>query len=120
MFLVIENTDMTGFILSGMASGFNFADSYLKNGWMNQVAGIDIYVIRTGTFVDATLGSAVTNDGHRVFGIKNVATYASPRGMQYEEKSITLKTGKEIVVYCLIGFKLWAQKTALVVDVTLA
>ena len=120
MFLVIENTDMPGFILSGMTSGFNFADSYLKNGWMNQIAGIDIYVVRTGTFVDATLGTVtVTNSGHRVFGVKGVATYASPRGVQYEEKGVTLKTGKEVVVYCLIGFKLWAQKAGLVVDITI-
>jgi hypothetical protein len=49
-----------------------------------------------------------------------VASYASPRGLQYEEKSVSGKTGKEIVVYGLIGFKLWAQKTGLVVDITLA
>jgi hypothetical protein len=40
--------------------------------------------------------------------------------MQYEEKSVTEKTGKEIVVFGLVGFKLWAQKAGLVVDITLA
>jgi hypothetical protein len=40
--------------------------------------------------------------------------------MQYEEKSVSGKTGKEIVVFCLVGFKLWAQKASLIVDITLA
>jgi len=72
-------------------------------------------------FVDATIGTkTVTNAGHRVFGVNKVALYASPRGMQYEEKSVTLKTGKEIVVNSLVGFKLWSQKASLVVDITLA
>ena len=55
-----------------------------------------------------------------MFGVKGVATYASPRGIQYEEKMVTQKTGREIVGYGLVGFKLWAQKTNLVVDITLA
>lgn len=120
-YLVIENTDVVGFAIAGVASGFSWADSFLKNGFMNSWMGTDIYVVRSGTFVDATLGTTtVTNSGHRVFGVKNVATYASPRGMNYEEKSVTGKTGKETVVYGLVGFKLWAQKVTLTVDITLA
>jgi len=120
-FLVIENTDLVGFAIAGATNGFNMADSTLKNGFMNNWMGTDIYVIRSGTFVDATIGTTpVTNAGHRVFGVNKVATYASPRGMQYEEKAVSLKTGKEIVVYGLVGFKLWAQKASLVVDITLA
>ena len=119
--LVIENTDLPGFMIAGATNGFNAADSVLKNGLMNNWMGVDIYVIRTGTFVDATLGTTtVTNSGHRLFLVNKVATYASPRGMQYEEKAVTLKTGREIVVFGLVGFKLWAQKAALVVDITLA
>ena len=120
-YLVIENTDLVGFAIAGATNGFNFADSTLNNGFMGNWMGTDIYVIRTGTFVDGTLGTTtVTNAGHRVFGANKVATYASPRGMQYEEKAVTSKTGKEIVVFGLIGFKLWAQKAALTVDITLA
>lgn len=120
-FLVIENTDLVGFAIAGATNGFNMADSTLKNGFMNNWMGTDIYVIRSGTFVDATIGTTtVTNANHRVFGVNKVATYASPRGMQYEEKAVSLKTGKEIVVYGLVGFKLWAQKAALIVDITLA
>ena len=103
------------------ANGFNTADLVIKNGLGGGWMGVDIYVIRTGTFVTDTLGTTtVSNSGHRVFGVKGVSTYASPRGLQYEEKSITLKTGKEIVVFGLVGFKLWAQKAALTVDITLA
>lgn len=121
-FLVIENTDLVGFIQAGATNGFQFADAVLRNGLMNpNFMGTELYVVRSGTFVSATLGTTtVTNSGHRVFGVKGVATYASPRGMQYDEKGVSGKTGKEIVVYGLIGFKLWAVKAGLVIDVTLA
>lgn len=120
-FLVIENTDMVGFQLVGATTGFSWADATLKNGFMRELLGVDIYVVRTGTFVSATLGTTtVTNSGHRVFGVKGVATYASPRGIQYDEKPVSLKTGREIVVFGLVGFKLWAQKAGLVIDITLA
>lgn len=121
LFLVIENTDLVGFSVAGATNGFSVADANLRNGFMMSWMGVDIHVVRSGTFVSASLGStSVTNSGHRVFGVKGVSTYASPRGMQYEEKSVTGKTGKEIVVFGLVGFKLWAQKTGLVVDITLA
>lgn len=120
-FLVIENTDLVGFAIAGATNGFSTADSTIKNGFMNNWMGTDIYVVRSGTFVSATLGSTtVTNSGHRVFGVTGSATYASPRGLQYEEKPVTGKTGREIVVYGLIGFKLWAVNASLVIDITLA
>lgn len=121
LFLVIENTDIVGFAIAGATNGFSMADAVLKNGFMNNWMGVDIYVVRSGLFVSATIGTTtVTNSGHRVFGVKGVSTYATPRGIQYEEKDVTLKTGKEIVVYGLVGFKLWAQQAGLVVDITLA
>lgn len=119
-FLVIENTDLPGFIVSAAQTGFQMADQTLRNGFAGNCLGTDVYVIRTGTFVSTTLGTAVTNSGHRVFGVKGVSTYASPRGIQYEEKSVTLKTGKELVTWGYMGFKLWATNTALIVDITLA
>lgn len=120
LYLVIENTDLVGFMIAGATNGFNVADAMINNGKVGQWMGVDLYVVRSGTFVDATIGTTtVTNDGHRVFGVKGSATYASPRGMNFEEKSVTLKTGKETVVYALVGFKLWAQKAALTVDITI-
>lgn len=120
-FLVIENTDLVGFAVAGATSGFSVADSVLRNGLMNQWMGTDIYVVRSGTFVTATLGTtSVTNAGMRVFGVKGVSTYASPRGLQYEEKGVTGKTGKEVVVYGEVGFKLWTQSVPLIVAITLA
>ena len=121
LFLVIENTDVSGFVQAQATNGFSFADAALKNGFMDSYMGVDIYVVRTGTFVDATVGTKTwTNAGHRVFGVKDVATYASPRGIQVEEKGVTGKTGKELVTFGYIGFKLWAPKASLIVDVTLA
>jgi hypothetical protein len=120
-FLVIENTDLVGFMQTQVSSGYAYADAALNYGFMPNYMGVDVYVVRSGTFVSATIGStSVTNSGHRVFGVKGVATYASPRGLRYEEKSVTAKTGKEIVAIALVGFKLWATNTDLVVDITLA
>lgn len=122
LFLIIENTDVPGFVQAQVASGFSYADAALNNGLLTKYAGVEIYVVRTGTFVTTTIGSRsdIANSGHRVFGVKNVATYASPRGVQYEEKSVTGKTGKETVGWGYVGFKLWTQKAALVVDITLS
>lgn len=121
LYVVVENTDMTGIIEASSDSGYSFADAALNNGMVSNFQGVDIYVVRTGTFVDATIGTAtVTNAGHRVAGVKGAATYAAPRGMRYEEKGVSGKTGKEVVVYGYIGFKQWATKAALTIDITLA
>lgn len=121
MYLIIENTDMVGFMQAQVASGYNYSDMALNNGFMSNYMGVDIYVIRSGTFVSDTLGTkTVTNSGHRVFGIKNIATYASPRGIRYEEKGVSGKTGMELAVYALVGFKQWTPNASLTVDITLA
>lgn len=122
LFLVIENTDAVGFVQAQIASGFSYADMALKNGFLANYAGVDIHVVRTGTFVTTTIGSRsdIANSGHRVFGVKGVTTYASPRGVSYEEKSVSGKTGKEIAVVGYVGFKAWAQKAGLIIDITLA
>lgn len=122
LFLVIENTDVVGFAQAQVASGFSYADAALNNGFMSNYMGVDIYVVRSGTFVSTTLGSRadLTNSGHRLFGVKNVATYATPRGLRYEEKMVSGKTGMEIVVSMLVGAKVWAQKATLLVDITIA
>lgn len=121
LFLVIENTDIVGFAQAGATNGFSMADATLKNGFMNNWMGVDIYVVRSGTFASETLGTTTyTNSGHRVFGVKNMATYASPRGVRFEEKAVSGKTGKEIVTFGYVGFKLWAPKTDLIIDITLA
>lgn len=121
MFLVLENTDITGVIQAQATNGFSFADAALNNGFITSYMGVDIYVVRTGLFVDATeAGIAWTNSGHRVFGVKNSSTYAAPQGIKYEEKGVSGKTGKEVVTYGYIGHKLWKSKEDLVVDITLA
>lgn len=123
LFLVIENTDLPGIIQKQIASGFSFADSALKNGFLASYMGVDIYVTRSGTFMDGTMDSVsaltYTNSTHRVFGVKGVATYASPRNIHFEEKSVSGKTGKEVVTWAYVGFKLWATKANLIVDITL-
>lgn len=121
MFLVIENTDLPGLMVAGATNGFNTADNVLKNGKVGQWMGVDIYVVRSGLFTNTDIGDfTAANSGHRVFGVKGVSTYAAPRGLQYEEKGVTGKTGKEIVVFGYIGFKLWTPKAALIVDITIA
>lgn len=121
MYLVIENTDLPGLIQAGMTNGFNYADATLRNGWSGSIGNIRVYVVRTGTFVTATLGTlSATNSGKRLFGIRRQNTYAAPRGIQYDEKKVTLKTGREVVCFAHIGAKVWTQTAALTVLITLA
>jgi len=125
LYLVIENTDVPGFIQAQATNGFSYADAALNNGLMANYMGVDIHVVRSGIFVDAATttvsGSKTwTNDGHRVFGVKNQTTYAAPRGIKFEEKGVTGKTGIEFVVYGYVGFKAWTTKAALTIDITLA
>ncbi len=121
LFLVIENTDLPGLMVAGATNGFAVADQVIRNGKVGSWMGVDIHVVRSGTFTNTDIGDHTDqNSGHRVFGVKGVATYAAPRGIQYEEKGVTGKTGKEIVVYGYVGFKLWTPKAGLIVDITLA
>ena len=125
LFLVIENTDVPGFMQAGMTNGFSFADAALNNGMMTTYGGVEIYVVRAATFEDdaATSDSGSqtwSNLGHRLFGVKGICTYAAPRGIQFEEKGVSGKTGKEIVVFGYIGAKVWTPKASLIVDITLA
>jgi hypothetical protein len=121
LFLVVENTDLAGIVVAQATNGFSYADAALNNGFVQSYMGVDIHVVRTGTFTNTDLGDFTDqNSGHRVFGVKNMATYAAPRGVQFEEKSVSGKTGKELVTWGYIGFKLWATKAALIVDITIA
>ena len=82
--------------------------------------GVDIYVVRSGTYSSETQGSETwTNANHRLFGVKGVATYASPRGIQVEEKMVSGKTGRELAVFGYCGALGWATKYDLLVDITI-
>lgn len=125
LYVIVESTDLVGIIPAAASSGFTYADSVLNNGRVASILGVDIYVVRAGTFVDATTtavsGSKTwTNLGHRVGGVKNVSTYASPRGIHFEEKGVTQKTGMEVVGIGYIGFKQWTPTATLTIDITLA
>lgn len=121
LFVVVENTDYSGLAQAGATNGFTFADAVLNNGKVGQWMGVDIYIVRTGTFTDATMGTITwTNSGHRVFGVKNSATFLMPSGINYDEKKIDGLTGKQMLAVAYGGFKLWAPKASLIVDITLA
>lgn len=121
MFLVVENTDIAGIAAMQMQSGFNYADQALNNGWIHRIGNVDIYAVQAGTFTNDTQGGQTwTNSGHRLFGVKGQATYAAPRGIRYEEKMVSGKTGRELVVYGYCGAKVWAPRAAQFVDITLA
>lgn len=121
LFLVIENTDLTGFIQAGMSNGFNFADAVLNNGFAGVYGGVEIYVVRSGVFATTTIGTlSATNSGKRLFGVKNVHTYALPKGVQYQEVKVSSKTGMEIGVWANVGAAVWSQKSNLLVAITLA
>ena len=122
LFLVIESGDIVGLQQVQFASGFSYADAALNNGLIGHMGGVDIYVVLASTFADATTTAASgsktwTNAGHRVGGIKKVATLAT-NPARWEEKGVTGKTGKEVCGYLYAGFKLWTNLASLVVDVT--
>lgn len=124
LYVIVENTDITGIVQSQVSIGFTYADKAATNGLLGSMMGVDIYVVRSGTFVDETTSGTSgtktwTNLGHRVGGVKNVSTYAFPRGLQFEEKGVTGKTGMEVVVYGLVGFKQWTPTAALTIDITI-
>lgn len=121
MYLVVENTDLAGILPAQGSMGFSFADAALNNGFVTSVMGVDIYVVRSGTFVTATVGTkSMTMSGCRLFGLKNICTYAAPRGVEMSEKEVSGKTGREIVTYAIAGAKVWAAKAGATVKITLA
>ena len=122
IFLVVEAGDTVGFTQFSMGAGWSFADAALKNGWIGSVGGIDIFVVLDSTFQDATTtavsGSKTwTNSGHRVAGLKGVATFSVLDG-KWEEKGVSGKTGKEVCGYAYAGLKVWANVASMIVDVT--
>lgn len=124
-YVVVENTDLTGIIQSQVSQGFSFADLALKNGFVTTMMAVDIFVVRAGTFIDATTTSASgsktwTNLGHRVGGVKQISTYAAPRWLSFEEKGVTGKTGMEVAGICYAGFKQWTPTSDLTIDITIA
>ncbi len=120
LYVVVENTDMAGIIEARGDSGHSVADAVMNNGYFTSHMGVDIYVTRTGTFADATVaGDTFTNANNRVAGVKGAATFAHPRGIGYEEKGVSGKTGKELAVYGYAGFKQWTTTANLTIDITL-
>jgi hypothetical protein len=125
LYVIVENTDLTGIIAAQVNTAFSYADAAANNGFVTSMLGVDIYVVRSGTFVDATTTSVSgsktwTNSGHRVGGVKKVSTYAAPRWMTFEEKGVTGKTGMEVAGICYAGFKQWTPTADLTIDITLA
>lgn len=121
MYLVVENTDLTGILQYSSTSGFSFADAVLNNGYVTEIMGVEIYVVRSGTFATATSGGeSVTMSGCRLFGVKGVTTYAAPRGIESDEFMVEGKTGMHVRTYGLVGAKVWGAKANLTVKITLA
>jgi len=125
-YVVLENTDLVGVIQAQTNIGFTRADEAATNGLLGQMSGVDFYVVRSGTFINATTTTASgtktwTNSGHRVAGVKNVATYAAPRGLKFTEKDAgSGNLATEVVLWGLMGFKQWADSATLTLDITLA
>lgn len=119
-YLVLEAGDIIGVMQQQLTSGFNYSDSALRNGFMSSYGGVEIYVTRPSTFANYSPGNGVTftNQGKRLFGVKNACTYAQPQGVRFEEKGVTLKTGKEIVTYGYIGAKVWETNKQLTIAIT--
>jgi hypothetical protein len=114
-YLVIENTELGAFIEAQAAQGFAYADKVMYTGLVRNMAGVDLLVARTGTFVSATVsGDVFTNAGKRLFGVYNKITLAVPSGSRdgkmmadYEELKVSGKTGMELRMVGYGGVKVW-------------
>lgn len=118
LYLVLENIDLVGVIAQQVSYGVSYGDAALRNGLITTYMGVEIYVTRHQTFFTGTLGDAFTNQGKRLFGVKKACTYAEPRGIRFEEKGVSGKTGMEVVTYGYIGAKVWANNSNLTVAIT--
>lgn len=118
-FIVLENTDMVGLYVAGATNGFNFADSVLRNGEIGEWMGIKIYVVRSGVFTTATIGTlTATNLNKRLAGVSGISAYQlQPGGMHYDEKKVTAKTGMELATWVNVGAQVWTQKANLLISV---
>ena len=118
-FVVLENTDMVGLYVAGATNGFNFADAVLRNGQIGEWMGVKIFVVRSGVFTTATIGTlTATNLNHRLAGVMTVPAYnLQPGGVQYQELKVTGKTGMEIACWVNVGAQVWTQKAALLIDI---
>ena len=118
-FVVLENTDMVGLYVAGATNGFNFADAVLRNGQIGEWMGVKIFVVRSGVFTTATIGTlTATNLNHRLAGVMTVPAYnLQPGGVQYQEFKVTGKTGMEIACWVNVGAQVWTQKAALLIDI---
>lgn len=121
-YIIVQNSDLEGIVQDQATSGYSYSDAVNNNGYTTSQLGVDIYIVRDSTFVDATQTTASgsktwTNAGHRVGGVKNVATYAAPRGIHFEEKGRTGYTGMEVVGIAYGGFKQWTPTATLTLDI---
>lgn len=118
-FVVLENTDMVGLYVAGATNGFNFADAVLRNGEVGNWMGVKIYVVRSGVFTTAAIGTLnATNLNHRLAGVAGVTGYnLQPGGVQYQELKVTGKTGMELACWVNVGAQVWTQKAGLLIDI---
>ena len=120
-YLVVENTESAGIEKAGAVAGFVYQDRILNGQRVKTLVGVDIHVVRAGTFVDATIATdAFTNLNNRLFGVRKTATLALNNGVSYEELSVSLKTGKEMRSVMYAGFKNWTPRATLTVNVPLS
>lgn len=121
-YIVVEQSDTIGLMQYQFGSGFSYADAALNNGMIGHIGGFDIFVVLDSTFVDATTTTVSgtktwTNSGHRVAGVKRMATWSNLTP-KWEEKGVTGKTGKEVCGYSYGGLKVWYNAAALTIDIT--
>jgi len=109
-YIVLTQVQVPVLTLWASTQGFNFADAALKNGKVAEVFGVQVYVVLSGQFATSTL----------LAGVKGVNSYIIADDFDIDEKKVTGKTGKEIAVVANMGTKVWAQKAALTMAISIA
>jgi hypothetical protein len=119
LYIVLNNTDISALMQAGAVNGFTFSDSVLNNGKVSNWMGVDIYVVRAGTYIDGVKGTKTfANADNRVAGVKKVCTASIPTGYKVDEKAVSGKTGMELVSYGYVGAKVWFTNKQLTINIT--
>ena len=111
MYLVIDNTHIPNILQAMGVNGFSMADMALKNGFLTEYMGVDIYVTRAGQLPGLTM----------IAGIKGSTTVALPTGSiggKFQAVQVSGKTGYETATIQYYGVKTWTKNLPKVLNIT--
>lgn len=110
VFIVLAPDHLTKLAEFQQSNGFSMADAALRNGFVTQFGGFDVFV-----------SNQLYNDGtqdHAIAGAYGAFQLVLPRGgATFETKAVSGKTGREIVSQQIYGMGVWNYDKTKLVDI---